>query len=229
MKKVLSTTKATPMPTHKNYFPYLMTGYSLCVPLPRRKQPCNTWTSIAWSVITVLPDKTVMMMAAFYEGDKVTGRAAVLYDSTTGEIQRYTYQSITGFSNETPFNFSEINKEWLLVGEAKDYIRNLISYFKEINDLEYEKALMEREIRNSMGFAADQFDKDRSAKKESYQYVEPDCDPTSPKAPVYVGPKTKRDPYNLVTKSWGKKGHYRHYKNGKVVYIQPTTVYRKCK
>jgi hypothetical protein len=212
-----------------NYYPCLREGITSSVSIP-----CNTWDSMEWKVASEKEGvSTLIMIVAFHKGDKIDARMSFMYNIHTGKVISKTYQGCAGFDTDNAFNLHSMQSEREKQRNAKFAIENLIRYFRDINAEEYKKAMDEREVRSTVKCydtkSADQGDKaSSSVKKTSTKKADKVYDPSAKKAPIYIGDGiSEKRQYTFHTQKWERHGHYRRYPSGKVVYIKPTTVYRK--
>lgn len=204
----------------RNFFPCVVQGITRFVEVPIGE---NHWQQIGWRILEERAT-TVVMAAIFYGKEGIIARAGFVYNFNNGEIQKVVYQNAVNFDVADPFSFTK-EKDRKLAEEARVYIANLISYFKDINDIEYEKAKEARNIRVSQRMAADQFDKKRASKPSTY--VEPEYDVSCDKAPVYEGHLATRKSATYTVVSWSQRGHYRTLSSGKEIYIKPMVKHRR--
>ena len=226
MKEVINKRNVRPNPNTdtRNFYPSVLQGISRFVPTPKIQNPINRWSQIGWQVIKEHAEFcTISMMAIFFDNKEIVARASFLYDFNNGKLLKYTYQDANGFDTANPFLF-DFKKHNALIGEGKLYVINLINYFKEINNIEYEKAKKERFVRVCQGMAADQFDK---TPRKTQQHKVSSYDISGEKAVIYEGTHSARRPAHYTVETWERRGHYRKGKNGKMIYIKPVVLHRR--
>lgn len=213
--------------TPANYHPCLREGRTNSVHIPS-----HMWDSMEWCMKSNGHNpNAVFVIIALRKDHKLDARISVLYNIHTGKIITESYQSNQTFDESSMFDLSTMAVERKKQRLACFAAQNLIKYFRDINAKEYEKAKAEREIRSAMpvvfeGVAAEQNDKSAKNKKRNQKTTKV-YDPSSQKAPVYINSQKSDATRHYVVQTWERHGHYRHYANGKIVYIKPMTVHRR--
>lgn len=224
--KAISKLATTTAP-EANYSPIVLNGEATHI-----RFPLSMWDKIRWEAKQFEPKaKVIFMIVALYKDDKIDAHASVTYSRNSGKIMGLCYQSNVSLDESNVFDIHTFQDEKRKQQVIEKTVQSLVQYFKDANDLEYEKAIqapvfgshrMSKTTRVIMqGCAADGQDAD------SNQNVE--YDPNAPKATVYVGnPTVHNRPYNYTVDCWHRRGYYRTYKkSGKRVYVPATTVYRR--
>ena len=222
-----AVTKTASCKTPANYYPCLREGKTSSVHIPAKM-----WDSMDWYMKSNghNPNAVFIIVALRKEGN-LDARISVLYDINTGRIITQCYQSNHSFDESSVFDLDTMVVEKRKQKLAGFAAQNLIKYFRDINALEYEKAKEERELRGFVdvadGVAAEFNDKTATSKKPRSKKTNKVYDPSSHKAPIYTDGKKSTSTRQYTVEKWERHGHYRHYANGKIVYIKPVTVYRR--
>ena len=213
-----------------NYYPCLSSGKTTSVHIPS-----GMWDSMEWQIKSNGYNPTsVFMIIALRKNSALDARISVVYNVNTGHINSVCYQGNQSFDESSMFDLDTLKFEKRKQKLAGYAAQNLIQYFRDINAMEYAKALEEREMRNFVatanGVAAEQHDKKAKKTTARTPATEKVYDPNADKSVAYVGTNKKsRAPYQFVVETWERHGHYRHYANGRIVYIKPTIMHRRKK
>lgn len=157
----------------------------------------------------------------FYRHENVDGRAICTLDTVTGRVSEFRYQDAKTFDCfEDAVNVNSMKIFKAKGNDAFKYAISLTHYFGRVNAAEYEKKTVLKEVAFEKNLAAKPIHTAAAAERESS--YNPDREKI-----VYINQKKRKSSKKLCKKIWQKAGHFRHCKNGKVVFIKPTVCRRK--
>lgn len=212
--------KIKTMPTKQvlNYHPCLIRGRTTEVEAPNER-----WTEIGWTY-RVTRNGEMIVLCVLYNLDKVDSRASFNLNHHDGVISKFRFQDNNSFDEDDAYSINSAIDFFRKSNDAFYYVRNLVKYFKAINDVEYAKATTE--LVDHQFSDEDLIITGKNITPANNGGVDSIYNPTSEvhTKPSVPSMSCKR---NYKMSSWQIHGHYRHYKNGKTVYIKPTIGYRR--
>lgn len=217
-EKIVGKIKATSTKKTLNYHPCLIRGRTTEVPSPHER-----WTEIGWTYHTARTGDMIVL-CVFYNGNKVDSRASFVLDHINGIISKFRFQENNSFDEKDAYNVNSSFDFFRKSNDAFYYTRCLIEHFKKINDVEYAKST---QLFEEPEFYENDFSLNgKIISPTDNDAVDSVYNPTDEvhKETSIPSVSCKR---NYKVSSWQIHGHYRHYKNGKTIYIKPTIGYRK--
>lgn len=200
----------------KNFHPCVLRGRTTEVEAPNER-----WTEIGWTY-RVTRTGEMIVLCVFYVGDKVDSRASFNLNHKDGTVSKFRFQDNNSFNEDDAYNINSAIDFFRKSNDAFYYVRNLVKYFKAINDVEYAKAINASEKQFSEGEISLVRKIINPTENDSIESVYNPTDEVH-KGDNIASASCKR---NYKMSSWQIHGHYRHYKSGKTIYIKPTIGYR---
>lgn len=210
-----------------NYYPIALTG----------KYPASQsqlGSNITWDLLEEKGEDVVVGIHVFNSQKDIKNIIYVDFNTRTGKIASYYVHNLAYSPNKTGFSKRDYLVGFAVDKMAKTIVDKLVDLFRTANTVAYKKACDERKLVGFANIAADF--RERKTKSEIKQiensnndFIIPEpkvYDVNAEKAPVYnENPKKKHHKKHVFKLLyWEVRGHYRRYKNGKVIYIKP---YRK--
>ena len=223
MKKINIINCPSTNKSNKMFYPTVLLGSSEEVVSPYFK-----WTKISWFFNKTTKKHVVRMFTFMHDrNDVIDARASFELDTYTGKIFKFFFQPSSGFSEKNAFNIMTFENDVKIQDYGFKYAVNLIRFFATINELEFNKEKIEKEL-SSFSMVAGFSEKTHATSVNEKDRI---YDVSKPASPV-SSPKPSHSTHKFCVEEWQVRGHWRTYRNPdgtikKKIFIKPFVCHPK--